>query len=88
MLQGLSLHSLITAEGKLLLSLDPQALGEPGPDEVIIRVEAAPLNPTDHYQMTGPADFTTMAATEVNGPRALTMDVPAGAMPFVGAGAA
>ena len=83
MVQGLSLRSLITAEGKLLLSLENETLPEPGPDEIVIRIAAAPLNPTDHYQMTGPADFATMAATEVNGHRALTMDVPAGAMPFV-----
>lgn len=83
MVQGLSLRSLITAEGALLLSLETETLPEPGPDEIIVRVEAAPLHPTDHFQMSGPADFATMAPTVANGRRALTMTVPDAALRHV-----
>lgn len=83
MIQGLSLRSLISADARLLLALENETLPDPGPDEVVIRVEAAPLNPTDHYQMTGPADFATLEAVEANGHPALTMAVPAAAMPAV-----
>ena len=79
MVSGLELRSLITREGQLRLSLEERELPEPGPDEVLIRVEAAPLNPTDHFQMTGPADFSTLAAEN----RLLTMTVPSAALPAV-----
>jgi NADPH:quinone reductase-like Zn-dependent oxidoreductase len=79
MVSGLELRSLITREGQLRLSLEERELPEPGPDEVLIRVEAAPLNPTDHFQMTGPADFSTLAAEN----RLLTMTVPPAALPAV-----
>ena len=85
MVDGLSLRSLITEDGRLLLSLDKEHVPEPGPDEVVIRVEAAPLNPTDHYQMTGPADFSTLEQIELDGRPALTMKVPSGAVPYVAA---
>nr|HEX4316073.1 hypothetical protein [Kofleriaceae bacterium] len=53
-----ALHSTVTADGHLRLSLDEVDLGEPGPDEVIIRVDAAPVNPTDLYLMLAMADLS------------------------------
>ena len=41
--QGLELRSLVTPEGELRLSLEEVTLAQPGPDEVLVRVEAAPL---------------------------------------------
>lgn len=46
-LTGLELRSLATAEGDLRLGLEEVALDAPGPDELIVRVEAAPINPSD-----------------------------------------
>ncbi len=60
MVSGLELKSLIGADGTLRLSLEDRALPDPGPGEVVIRVEGAPINPTDHFQMTGPADLSTL----------------------------
>ena len=44
---GLQLHSLVTEEGTLELYLVDVDIPEPGPDEVLVRIEAAPINPSD-----------------------------------------
>ena len=44
---GLQLRSLIKDSGELELSLQQIPVAEPAVDEVIIQVEAAPLNPSD-----------------------------------------
>ena len=68
------LHSTLSADGTLRLTIDTIELGEPGPDEVIVRVEAAPLNPTDIYLMLSMADLAR--ATVADG--ALSAPVPPG----------
>ena len=55
---GLQLRSLIKPEGVLELSLVSVPTPEPGPDEVIVRVEASPLNPSDLGLLFGGADMT------------------------------
>ena len=44
---NLQLGSLITADNTVELSLSDTAIPEPAADEVVVRVEAAPLNPSD-----------------------------------------
>ena len=44
---GLQLRSLIKNSGELELSLVNVPTPEPGPDEVVVRVEATPINPSD-----------------------------------------
>ena len=39
----LELRSLMTAEGELRLTLEEAPVAPPGPDEVVIRVDAAPI---------------------------------------------
>ncbi|HEX8382900.1 MAG TPA: zinc-binding dehydrogenase [Sphingomonas sp.] len=73
---GLELRSTITAEGRLTLSLEEVAVAEPGPDEVVVRIEAAPINPSDLGLLLGPADLATMRATEEPDRPTLTFDVP------------
>jgi NADPH2:quinone reductase len=53
---GLQLRSLVTVDGTLELSLARVPTPEPGPDEVVIRVEAAPINPSDLGLLVGGAD--------------------------------
>jgi NADPH:quinone reductase-like Zn-dependent oxidoreductase len=73
---GLELRSTITAEGRLTLSLEEVAITEPGPDEVVVRIEAAPINPSDLGLLLGPADLATMRpGAEADCPT-LTFDVP------------
>ena len=44
---GLQLRSTVTQDKTLELTLVDIPIPEPGPDEVLVRVEAAPLNPSD-----------------------------------------
>ncbi len=44
---ALELRSLVTPDGTLELSLHDVAVPAPGADEVVVRVEAAPVNPSD-----------------------------------------
>ena len=43
----------------------------PGPDEVVVRVEAAPINPADMAELLGPADVATLTS-EVTADRSVT----------------
>jgi NADPH:quinone reductase len=61
-LSGLELRSKITAGGKLELSLEEVLVPEPAADEVVVRVEAAPINPSDLGMLLGPADAATFTA--------------------------
>ena len=54
---GLELRSLITKSGQLELSLAKVAIPEPGPEQVVVKVEASPINPSDLGLLTGPADY-------------------------------
>ena len=56
---GLQLRSLIKKSGDLEISLVRVPTPEPGPDEVVVRVEAAPINPSDLGLLVGAADMTT-----------------------------
>jgi NADPH:quinone reductase-like Zn-dependent oxidoreductase len=68
---GLELRTLITADCDLRITLDPIALPEPGPGEIVVRVEAAPVNPSDLGLLLGPADPATLAASGTDAAPAL-----------------
>ena len=83
MLTGQELQSLITADGQLRLSLAPIALGDPGPGELVVRVEAAPINPSDLGVLMGPADAATLRTEGSADHPVLVADVPAQRMAAV-----
>jgi len=56
---GLELRSLIKSSGELEVSLIDLAVPEPGADEVLVRVEATPINPSDLGLLFGAADLST-----------------------------
>jgi NADPH:quinone reductase-like Zn-dependent oxidoreductase len=56
---NLQLRSLIKKSGELELSLVQIAVDEPAADEVVVRIEAAPLNPSDLGLLVGMADLNT-----------------------------
>ena len=56
---GLQLRSLIKPEGELELSLADTPVQAPGPDEVLLRVQASPINPSDIGLLFGAADMST-----------------------------
>ncbi len=60
---GLQLRSLIRTNGELEISLAEVPTPEPGPDEVVVRVEATPINPSDLGLLIGAADMGTARAS-------------------------
>ncbi|MCD0415583.1 zinc-binding dehydrogenase [Rubrivivax sp. JA1024] len=77
---GLQLRSLIKASGDLEVSLVPVSIPEPGPDEVVVRVEATPINPSDLGLLFGAADMSTAKASGTADAPVITAKVPAAAM--------
>ncbi|MBL8553232.1 MAG: zinc-binding dehydrogenase [Phenylobacterium sp.] len=61
---GLELRSLIRADGVLELSLIEGPVRPPGDGEVVVRMEAAPVNPGDLGILLGPADLSTLSARD------------------------
>jgi NADPH:quinone reductase-like Zn-dependent oxidoreductase len=77
---GLQLRSLVKRSGELELSLVKVPIPEPGPDEVVVRVEATPINPSDLGLLIGPADMSTAKVTGTKEQPVITAKVPEAAM--------
>ncbi len=58
------LHSLVTPEGELVLSIGQVETPRPGPREVLVRVEAAPVNPSDLGLLLAMADVSQAVADD------------------------
>ena len=57
---GRQLRSLMRPEGLVELSLVDVEVGPPREGELLVRVEAAPINPSDLGLLFGPADLSTL----------------------------
>jgi NADPH:quinone reductase-like Zn-dependent oxidoreductase len=77
---GLQLRSLIKKSGELEISLQNVPTPEPGPDEVVVRLEATPINPSDIGLLTGAADLSTITASGTKGAPVITAKVPEASM--------
>ncbi len=77
---GLQLRSLIKNSGELEISLASVPTPEPGPDEVVVRVEASPINPSDLGLLIGAADMTSAKASGTKDAPVITAKVPEAAM--------
>ncbi len=66
----LQMFSTLTPEGELRLELREQPMPTPGENEVLIRVEATPINPSDHGVMFG---WASMASASSSGSGADTV---------------
>jgi NADPH2:quinone reductase len=55
---SLQLRSLVKADQRVELFLEAVAVPEPGPSEVVVRVEASPVNPSDQGLLLAGADVT------------------------------
>ena len=75
---GLQLRTRITDDNKLTLWLEEVAVAQPGPDEVLVRVDAAPINPSDLGLLFGPADMSTAKQTGSAERPVITAEIPAG----------
>jgi NADPH:quinone reductase-like Zn-dependent oxidoreductase len=77
---GLQLRSLIKASGELEISLVDVPTPEPAPDEVVVRVEATPINPSDLGLLTGAADLSTVTLSGSKTQPVITAKVPEAGM--------
>jgi NADPH:quinone reductase-like Zn-dependent oxidoreductase len=77
---GLELRSLIKKSGELEISLHRVPTREPSADEVVVRVEAAPINPSDLGLLIGAADMATAKASGSKDAPVVTAKVPDAAM--------
>jgi NADPH:quinone reductase len=77
---GLQLRSLIKKSGELEVSLVEVPIAEPAADEVVVRVEATPINPSDLGLLLGAADMTTAKASGTKEAPVITAKVPDNAM--------
>src|ERR1700729_2614352 len=77
---GLELRSLIKKSGELEISLVRVATREPSADEVVVRIEASPINPSDLGLLVGAADMATAKASGSKDAPVITAQVPEAAM--------
>ena len=77
---ALQLRSLIKRSGELELSLVDVPVPEPAADEVLVRIEATPINPSDLGLLFGAADMATAKASGSAEPAGVTAPVPDKAM--------
>src|SRR4051795_5729843 len=77
---GLQLRSVVKKNGDLEISLVNVPTPEPAADEVVVRVEAAPINPSDLGLLIGAADMGTAKASGGKDAPVITAKVPEGAM--------
>src|SRR5438046_3513419 len=77
---GLQLRSLIKNSGELEISLASVPTPEPADDEIVVRVEASPINPSDLGLLIGAADMTTAKASGTRDAPVITAKVPEAAM--------
>ena len=82
---GLQLRSLIKKSGELELSLVNVPTPEPADDEVVVRVEATPINPSDLGLLIGPADMSTAKVSGTKDAPVITAKVPEAAMRMMAA---
>ncbi|MGH6713572.1 MAG: zinc-binding dehydrogenase [Bradyrhizobium sp.] len=82
---GLQLRSLLKKSGELELSLASVPTPEPADDEVVVRVEASPINPSDLGLLIGPADMSTAKVSGTKDAPVVTAKMPDAVMRMMGA---
>ena len=59
---GHELRSTVTEDGKVTLAMRECDIAEPGPDQVVVRIGAAPINPSDLGMLFAQADLSAAEA--------------------------
>lgn len=80
---GLQLRSTVKDDNTLELTLVDEPIPEPGPDEVLVKVEATPINPSDLGLLFGPADLNTVRVSGTAERPVVTADIPPELMKMV-----
>ncbi|WP_283419409.1 zinc-binding dehydrogenase [Sphingopyxis sp. Geo48] len=76
--------TLVKPEGQLEVYFERRPMPEPKPHEVLVKVLATPINPSDLGLLFGGADMTTARAGERDGLPMITADVPPAGMRAMG----
>ena len=79
--KNIQLTSTISEDNKLTLALQDIDMPTPSADEIVVRIEAAPLNPSDFGVMFSAADMSTAVQSGTEQSPVVTADVPAKYMP-------
>ena len=74
--ESLALRSTITSQGRLELAIAHIAVPAPTGDQVVVRVEAAPVNPSDMGMLVASADLNTAVTSSGDGDLKLFASVP------------
>src|SRR5258705_5240246 len=77
---GFQLRSTVKKDGTLELSLVSVPTPEPKPEEVIVRIDASPINPSDQGLLFGGADMSTAKATGPADQPVVTASISPGVM--------
>ncbi len=77
---NLTMQTLVTSGGELEISLARLPMPLPQPHEVLVKVQAAPINPSDLGLLIGAADMSTARALQRDGLPVITADVPPAGM--------
>ena len=81
---NLVMLTLVKPEGQLEVYFERRAMPEPAPHEVLVKVLATPINPSDLGLLFGGADMSTARASERDGLPMITADVPPPGMRAMG----
>ena len=84
-LSSFEIRSTVKKDGTLELALETTQIPFPGEDEVVVRVEASPINPSDLGLLFGPADMSTARASGTASAPIVTADIPGSLMKTVAA---
>ena len=79
-MKTLQMQSCVHENGTVECALVEIAVPEPAENEVLVQIEAAPINPSDLGLMFGAADLASARTTERDGQPSLLLDVPPAAM--------
>ncbi|MEO0322545.1 MAG: NADH oxidase [Myxococcota bacterium] len=69
------LFTTVTGDHRLVLSIEPLEVPDPGPGDVVVAMKAVPINPSDLGLLLAPADMRTLRSETVEGYPALVADV-------------
>jgi NADPH:quinone reductase len=84
-LENIQLRSQVSKSGELKLSLVKLPVADPAPDEIVVRIEGTPINPSDLGLLIGPADVATLKVSGSKDLPVVTAAVPDQALRMVAA---
>ena len=82
---ALELRSIVQADGSLQIHLESVSVPAPGPDEVLVQVQATPINPSDMGLLFGLADLSSVQVGGSAERPVVSARIPERAMPALAA---